>query len=43
MPWPMSQDYNEAIQEPASCFSDLQFRQGRVVCNAGPQTVGRRM
>jgi formylglycine-generating enzyme required for sulfatase activity len=36
MPWPMSQDYNEAIQDPASCFSDAQLRQGRVVCN----TVG---
>jgi WD40 repeat protein/serine/threonine protein kinase len=34
MPWPHSQDYNEAIQNPSSCFSDPDLRQGEVVCNA---------
>jgi WD40 repeat protein len=34
MPWPMSQDYNEAIQEPALCFSDPDLKRGKVVCNA---------
>src|SRR5260370_28401586 len=34
MPWPMSQDYNEAIQNPATSFSDPELRQGQVVTNA---------
>jgi hypothetical protein len=34
MSWPMSQDYNEAIQNPSSCFSDPQLQQGEAVCNA---------
>ncbi len=33
MPWPMSQDYNEAIQNPASCFNDPPLKEGRAVCN----------
>jgi hypothetical protein len=28
MPWPLSQDYNEAIQTPAQCFADPELRQG---------------
>ena len=34
MPWPLSQDYNEAIQTPTQCFSDPELRQGEAVCNA---------
>src|SRR5215471_15191038 len=34
MPWPTSVDYNEAIQSPAACFSDLELRCGDVACNA---------
>jgi WD40 repeat protein len=34
MPWPHSQDYNEAIQNPATSFSDAELRQGHVVTNA---------
>src|SRR5579862_1082785 len=34
MPWPLSQDYNEAIQNPATCFSDPELKQGEAVCNA---------
>ncbi len=34
MPWPLSQDYNEAVQNPASCFHDPQLQQAKVVCNA---------
>src|SRR5271155_5594889 len=34
MPWPHSQDYNEAIQNPAQCFSDPELKQGEVVTNA---------
>ena len=33
MTWPTSQDYNEAIQNPTSSFSDPELRQGKVVCN----------
>lgn len=33
MPWPMSQDYNEAIQTPAACFADPELKQGEVVTN----------
>src|SRR5260370_15600408 len=31
MPWPMSQDYNEAIQSPAANFADPDLRCGQVV------------
>jgi hypothetical protein len=34
MPWPLSQDYNEAIQEPAQCFADSELKQGEAVTNA---------
>jgi serine/threonine protein kinase len=34
MAWPTSQDYNEAIQDPASCFSESDLWQGAVVVNA---------
>ena len=34
MPWPLSQDYNEAIQSPASNFADADLKRGQVVCNA---------
>jgi hypothetical protein len=34
MPWPLSQDYNEAIQSPAQCFADAELRQGEVETNA---------
>jgi hypothetical protein len=34
MPWPLSQDYNEAIQNPAQCFADAELRQGEVETNA---------
>src|SRR5262245_13679301 len=34
MPWPHSQDYNEAVQNPSSCFRDPELRLGEVVCNA---------
>jgi len=34
MPWPLSQDYNEAIQNPATCFGDPELRQGQPVTNA---------
>src|SRR5205085_9398117 len=27
--WPLSQDYNEAIQGPPTCFADPELRQGR--------------
>ncbi|MBY0526974.1 MAG: hypothetical protein K2R98_26510 [Gemmataceae bacterium] len=33
MAWPMSQDFNEAIQFPAACFEDAELRQGTVVVN----------
>jgi hypothetical protein len=33
MPWPLPQDYNEALQNPRSSFSDLELRQGQVVFN----------
>ena len=32
MSWPMSQDYNEAIQNPAASFSDPELKQGEAVC-----------
>jgi len=34
MAWPLSQDYNEAIQSSASCFSDPDLKQGEAVTNA---------
>jgi WD40 repeat protein len=34
MAWPLSQDYNEAIQNPQTSFSDPELRQGQVVVNA---------
>jgi WD40 repeat protein len=34
MAWPLSQDYNEAIQSPRISFSDPELRQGQVVVNA---------
>jgi hypothetical protein len=33
MVWPHSQDYNEAVQDPASCFADDDLRGGRVMTN----------
>src|SRR5438094_7538089 len=34
MAWPVSQDYNEAIQSPTSSFSDAELKSGEVVTNA---------
>jgi hypothetical protein len=34
MGWPMSQDYNEAIQSPATCFADADLRAGTAAVNA---------
>jgi hypothetical protein len=34
MPWPLSQDYNEAIQDPSLSFSDPELKQGEAVTNA---------
>jgi hypothetical protein len=34
MAWPMSQDYNEAIQNPTTNFTDPDLRAGQVVTNA---------
>src|ERR1700675_879761 len=34
MPWPLSQDYNETIQDCAACFSDPELKQSEAVCNA---------
>jgi hypothetical protein len=34
MPWPLSQDYNEAIQNPAHCFADPELKQDGAVTNA---------
>ncbi len=34
MTWPLSQDYNEAVQSPESSFSDPELQKGEVVCNA---------
>jgi hypothetical protein len=33
MGWPLSQDYNEAVQDPASCFGDDELRRGRPTLN----------
>src|SRR5262249_14445655 len=32
--WPLSQDYNEAIQNPRHCFSDPELRAGEAAVNA---------
>jgi hypothetical protein len=34
MSWPLSQDYNEAIQNPAGSFSDPELKRGQPVTNA---------
>jgi hypothetical protein len=34
MSWPLSQDYNEAVQDPASCFADDELRRGQAATNA---------
>jgi WD40 repeat protein len=34
MAWPNSQDYNEALQNPLTSFSDPELRRGQVVTNA---------
>jgi hypothetical protein len=34
MRWPLSQDYNEAIQSPAACFADPQLRQAQAVTDS---------
>jgi regulation of enolase protein 1 (concanavalin A-like superfamily) len=34
MSWPLSQDYNEAIQSPASNFADADLKKGEAVANA---------
>jgi WD40 repeat protein len=34
MPWPVSQDYNEAIQDPAACFADPELQGGQAVTDA---------
>ncbi len=34
MSWPLSQDYNEAIQSPATNFADPDLKKGEVVANA---------
>src|SRR5262245_3484245 len=34
MGWPMSQDYNEAVQSPARNFADPDLRRGEAVVNA---------
>jgi hypothetical protein len=33
MPWPLSQDYNELIQNPQTSFADAELRGGRAVAN----------
>ena len=33
MAWPLAQDYNEAIQSPASSFTDAELKQGEAVTN----------
>jgi hypothetical protein len=34
MSWPLSQDYNEALQNPQTSFSDPELRQGQALVNA---------
>src|SRR5262245_8386861 len=33
MVWPLSQDYNEAIQSPDACFGDPELRQAEPAAN----------
>jgi hypothetical protein len=35
MPWPLSQDYNEAIQSPETCFADEELRDGQAAFGRG--------
>ena len=34
MPWPLSQEYNEAVQNPATNFADFDLKQSEAVANA---------
>src|SRR6185312_4571109 len=34
MSWPLSQDYNEAIQDPRNSFSDAELKTGEAASNA---------
>jgi hypothetical protein len=34
MPWPFSQDYNEVVQHPQTCFADAELRGGEAAVNA---------
>ena len=34
MPWPLSQDYNEAVQSPATSFADRDLRESEAAVNA---------
>ena len=34
MAWPLSQDYNEAVQNPRTSFADPDLRAGRAAVNA---------
>jgi len=34
MSWPISQDYNEAVQSPQTSFADPELRAGEVAVNA---------
>jgi hypothetical protein len=34
MPWPLSQDYNEAIRSPTTSFSDPELKHSEARCNA---------
>jgi hypothetical protein len=34
MAWPLSQDYNEAIQSPRACFADPELKAGEPITNA---------
>src|SRR5690242_15465902 len=34
MSWPLSQDYNEAIQDPHSSFADVELQAGEAVTTA---------
>jgi hypothetical protein len=34
MPWPLSQDYNEAVQSPETSFADPELRHSEVATNA---------
>jgi RNA polymerase sigma-70 factor, ECF subfamily len=36
MTWPLSQDYNEAIQSPSTCFAEPERRGGEAAARAGP-------